>query len=414
MAATVLEELVTVLGFEIEDGDLKKFNLAAVGAFKTLRNIALVGGGAATGIGLFVNSVANATDGTFKFAKTVGASFAEVQKLTHATQIWGGTAEDTMSTLKGLASITSKATRGAGGGEIFGILGISPSDPETGGPKNTVELFKEIADNMHRMGDESRQLDLLGQLGISQNMILLLRQGSKGIEQIGDEVERYGFVLSPEQGKVAESFVDSMIRANMAIKGLKTEIGLRLAPTLEELIGKMLKWRETNRKLIDSKIVPWVDMLAKSFKPLAIFMGVVLIAMVVMAAIAFAGQVAFLALAGAVAIALADYHDFVNGVDSTVTERAIKKLEKFRDVLKEFRKSDLAGYLSDINVYHPFNSASEMLNRYNRNSNRDDMLNPSKTTISPTYNIRSTDPVGIIGEIETTVNDMWVQGIMVS
>lgn len=407
MAATVLEELVTILGFDIDDGDLKSFNERSKVTFSTLRNIALIGTGAAAGIGVFVNSVANATDATFKFAKTVGASFEEVQLLTHATKIWGGTAEDVMSTLKGLASITSKATRGAGGGEIFGILGISPSDAKTGGPKNTVALLKEIADNMDRMGDEARQLDLLSQLGVSENMILLLRKGSEGIEQIGEEVQRYGFVLSPKQGRVAEDFVDAMVRGKMAVRGLSTELGLRLAPPLMDIINGFLEWRATSRELIDTRLDEWVTKLVKSVKPLAYFMLLITGLAIAAGVIAYPLAAAFIALAAAIALMKDDYDAWLDGMTGTQTEKAIEKLNELRDAIREFNNSDLAGYLSDLNPYHPFNSMSSILNRYRRNAERDTTLNPSKTIISPTFNIRANDTGGIIRELDRKINSMW-------
>lgn len=407
--ATVLEELITVLGFELDDEDLKRFNKLTDIAGNTLKKIALAGTAAAAGFGVYINSVSTATDDTFKFAKTVGASFQEVQKLTHATEIWGGTADDVMSSLRGLAAITSKATRGAGGGEIFGILGISPTGPG-GGPKNTVALLKEIADNMDRMGDEARQLDLLGQLGISENMILLLRKGSAGIEEIGDEVERFGFVLSDKQGVIAEDFIDATVRAKLVVRSLGNEIGLRLMPRMTELIDRFIQWRAANRDIIDSNITRFVETFEKAARPLAISVAIISAGLLIWAIAANAIAAGFVAVASAVGLVIDDVTKFMNGEGGTFAEKFLGDVKTTGEsaevrALTDFFKDKLIKFDQFINlgVFSDGRAESQF-----------DPLTNNSTTISPTFNIRSTDPIGVSREVNGILTDLWGGSQMVS
>lgn len=278
MAKSVLEELVTVLGFEIDDDDLSKFEKQVESAKKGMKSFALVATASAAAVGAFLNSVSNATAGASRFSKQIDVSFDEMQRLTHATELWGGSLQDVQTTLTSLSRIASTAARGAGGGEIFGFLGISPT--QDGRIKDSIQLLKEIADATNKIPSAARRADLLSQVGISERMILLLRQGSKGIEKLGAELDQFGFVLTEEQADNAEAYFQAVVKAKAAVKGLGNEIGLRLTPRLTETIDKFLEWVETNKKFTTDNIDDWILAFEKLLGPLgiaaALFAGIAL------------------------------------------------------------------------------------------------------------------------------------------
>ncbi len=413
MGKSVLEELVTVLGFDLDDKDLKRFNQLSAEAHTTLKRIALVGTAAAAGFGVFINSVAVATDATFKFSQTLGASFAEVQRLTLATEIWGGTAADVMSTITGLATITSKAARGGGGGEIFGILGISPTDARTGGPKNTVALLKEIADQMDTMGSEARQIDLLGQLGISPNMILLLRKGSKGIEELGDEVARYSFILTPAQGKIAEDFVDATVRLRLALRGVATEIGLRLQPRITDMIGKFLEWREANRDVIDSGIVKFANLLAKAARPLAIFMALIAAALLIAAAIASPVAAAVAITIAAVSLLLDDIIAFMRGEGGTFLDDMIEwgrsnfSVPTLGGTLESMFRGDINFLKNLFNRSKGFLFPPTSVSPLGVSPGGGGIPTPVIRSFTANFSIRATDVAGVTQAVHDEITDMW-------
>lgn len=323
MAKSILEELVTVLGYEIDDDDLKKFNKQVESAKQGMKAFSLVATASAAAISIFLNSVASATTETARFAERIGVSFESVQRLTHATELWGGSIADVRSSLTSLTRLASTAARGAGGGEIFGFLGISPT--ANGRIKDSVTLLKEIADATSKIESEARRVDLLSQLGISERMVLLLRQGSEGIEKLEAELDQFGFVLTEEQAENAERFVMATVRAKAAVKGLGNEIGLRLTPRLTEGVEEFLAWVEANKALVDSDLDVWIANLEKLIGPAKI-VGGVLAAMFVGANLA---NIAIGTLLATFGVLVDDINKFRKAEGETLTGKASDRLREF-------------------------------------------------------------------------------------
>lgn len=398
MAKGVLEELVTFLGFEVDDADLKRYEATLDDVHKGLQKIATVGGVAAAGLSLFINKTAEGIDNQFKFAKTVGASFEEVQKLTHATRIWGGDIGDVTSTLTNLSRIISTAARGTGGGEIFGILDLDPRDAE-GRLKTSISLLSEVADRISRIDNAAEQAEFAQKLGISQNMILLLREGSAGISELGAELEQFGFVLTKEQAETAEAYVDSIVRGQAAVKGLAQQIGIRLAPQVAETVDAWTKWVTLNQELIASRLDVWVGRLNRVMEPLAIFSAVIGLSLGVWFFFANKTLGKVILIAGAVSLIIEDVKRFMSGEGGSFLER-IEKGTGIADLLeagglgeklagaREFFAGLLKGPQFTFGAQQPgaIAGGSQTTNR---------------NTLGPvTVNIRANDTAGVSREVQ--------------
>jgi hypothetical protein len=403
MGKSVLEELVTVLGFEVDDDDLKSFNKMTEEAHGQLKKIAAVGGAAAAGIGVFIHSIASATDETFKFAKTLGASFEEVQRLTHATNIMGGEAGDVVSTLTNLAKITSSAAKGLGGGDVFGFLGLDARDSQ-GNIKESVDLLGEVADRIKALPTAAEQTDFASRLGISPNMILLLRQGSSGIKKLGAELDSFGFILTKEQGETAEKYVDSMVRGQLAARGLANQLGLRLMPAVTEISDKFTEWVSSNKQLIDSGLDDWAENILKFARPLAIFFGVAALSAAGLTAALNPKIAAFTILSGLITLMADDYMRYKEGVEGTVTGEVMKNghVQNFLEAQKEtgkwfmerIRALDKSMNLGVIEG----GAVPSGISTHGRNDSRS-----GSTTIN--YNIHATDPNAVVTGIESRARE---------
>jgi hypothetical protein len=403
MGKSVLEELVTVLGFEVDDDDLKSFNKMTEEAHGQLKKIAAVGGAAAAGIGVFIHSIASATDETFKFAKTLGASFEEVQRLTHATNIMGGEAGDVVSTLTNLAKITSSAAKGLGGGDVFGFLGLDARDSQ-GNIKESVDLLGEVADRIKALPTAAEQTDFASRLGISPNMILLLRQGSSGIKKLGAELDSFGFILTKEQGETAEKYVDSMVRGQLAARGLANQLGLRLMPAVTEISDKFTEWVSSNKQLIDSGLDDWAENILKFARPLAIFFGVIALGAAAFA-VSFSPIGAALVLAaGSVALLADDYLRFKAGIEGTA-------FGKFNDWVNSL-KEDIKEITDLMNASPVWSFIAKWSNPY---ALFDNITGAEKTALrgvpdykgntTVNYNIHATDPNAVVTGIESRARE---------
>ena len=315
MAKTVLEELVTVLGFEIDDDDLGDLEKSVEKVRVGMKRMIKVASGAATALGAFVTFNANAADETTKFARSIDETVDAVQRLEHAGQIMGTTANDVRSSLRNLSRIASSAARGEAGADIFGMLGLSPTT--NGRVKSSVALFEEVADRINRLQTGAERAEFAQKLGISDSTVLLLQAGRDRIRELGAELESVGAILTPEQQDTAEKFMDSLVRGRAAVRGMANEIALQLAPVLGETVDDFFEWAQANRDVIKANITEWVDNLVQAMPALISTLGVLAAVLAVINGMAILWGVAI----GVALLGVFEFIETLRGVEDTLTIR---------------------------------------------------------------------------------------------
>ena len=298
--ATVLEELVTVLGFEIDDTDLQAYQQSMEGLEQTLKKVALAGVAAGAALSAFVGIVASATDRQFKFAQAAGSSFQDLQRIGHAAGIAGASVDDVEAAFARLNALTSQMARGQIP-EAFAFLGITGTDA-VGNLKTSKQLFDEIADRIAAMSSDQERADFAGALGFSTEMLLLLRMGSQEIGRLGAEVDAVGALISDKQGRDAENFMDAMLRLRLALRGIANTIAIFLMPVMEDAAQAFFVWATANRELIHSGLEKWLVVLTSAIRPLMIFFGMLLVAIAAIT-VALVGWPAVIAAAAVAALA---------------------------------------------------------------------------------------------------------------
>ena len=417
---TVLEELVTVLGFEIDDENLEKYGKLTQDLESSLRTLAKTGLAATVAFGAFTTVINNNTDALFKWSKGIGANFQDVQKLIFAADIWGASVDDVTSSLSALTNLTSQAARQ--GSAIFGFLGIDPRD--AGGLKDSVALLSEIADKIQGL-EPGRQLDLIQQMGLSENMLLLLRKGRAEIERLGTELDEIGFILTEEQAETAEAYVDAVIRAKLAITGLANQIAVRFAPVFIDTIEMMLDWVRASKGMIDSNLDRWIENFLSVLRPLAFAMagiGATLAGWAIFANPVLAGIALVITAFGFL------LDEFLNWTAGTKDTLLAKLLGEPEDVKKSFaawanyiKNHPVFKFLSGFSFGGLFGSTPDATG-INRPLSYQDVRAaglgggfgfPQITHGSPgasivnNLNINSTDAVGIINEIPRVTGVAW-------
>lgn len=235
-------------------------NAAKIG--RTMTTTGGIMAGAGIGIGAAALSVAKSAaqygDQVYKASQSTGIAIGEYQKLAYAAR-YSNVEQNELNAA--MVKFSKRLSDAAGGsktaGQIFTDLGIDIKD-SAGNLRAPNEVFKELAGKFASVKDGAAKTamayEAFGKSGA--NLIPLLNSGSKGLEEMGAEAERLGFVMSEETAKAGELFNDNLSRTTDSVKGMMFQFGTALIPTLDELaqkftaaVQKVTDWIRENPEL---------------------------------------------------------------------------------------------------------------------------------------------------------------------
>jgi len=246
----VVGALRVVLGADTADLDkgLKSSQnkLAAFGdvAKASMAVVAAAVGAAAVAVGMSIKTAIDNADKVNKLSQSTGTTTEEFTKLSYAATLADVSQESLAKSLGKLSkAMVSAGTDAAGtAGQAFTAMGISVKNTD-GTLKSSSEVLGEVAGKFEGYRDGAAKTDLaiklFGKSGAE--LIPLLNQGKQGLQDAGDEAEKYGLVLDKKTTVAAEAFNDNLKRMDMIKQGLVTTIAAKLLPAFEQLSETMLE-----------------------------------------------------------------------------------------------------------------------------------------------------------------------------
>ncbi len=272
----IVRELVTRLGFKLDDKDLSESEKRFSSLVGNLKNgVGLLAKGAAiaaaavaaVGAGVFavVKSTADAGDEALKTAQKIGVPVESFQRLAYAAKLADVSQEELATGLKFLSKNLIDATEGGKETtQAFKELGIEPKKYLN----DTEGLFLAIADKISMMDDGARKtggsgLKIFGK-GWTQ-LIPLMNAGGKAIKEAGDEADLFGLIIRQQAAVQSEEFNDNLTRMGSVLLGLRNVIGGALLPLFAEAAKGMIDWYKANANVIKGG-------LAKFFEKVVIFL----------------------------------------------------------------------------------------------------------------------------------------------
>lgn len=212
--ATV-NELVTALGFELKPDALKNINKIEVGLSHLQDAIGKVGKVLTGGLSMkdyFSNALGRSQD-IVNSAKAIGMSTDALQKWQYAAKASGVSSDSIIGDLHNLNAnyfMTEK-----------GVL--------------------RLADSFKRMSAQGANW-WGNQLGLSQDTILLLRQGSAAIKEFQEEAQKVGAITSEEELKKAAKLNAELEKRKVALQKIVDTIVIKVAPAVEKLLKRFDEW----------------------------------------------------------------------------------------------------------------------------------------------------------------------------
>lgn len=266
----ILRNLLVKIGFDIKDDDLKKLDKNVTAVKKSILHLGEFAAGAAASI--FGLSLATAKYGEDlgDTAELIGINTTELQKLQYAAKMTDTSVEEFNNSMLRMSRLQTAAAMGQKDAvSTFNLLGVSIRN-SNGSLKDQSTLFKEIADKFHSI--HSTQVKAAMAFKIfgrgSTDIIKTLNLGKKGIEEYGKELEKTGYILSPEQIEKSSKFIDSWRQGTTAIQGFRNMLGLSVMPMVDEVMQKMLDYWRENKVQIETtvnNVLPTLESFFKGF-----------------------------------------------------------------------------------------------------------------------------------------------------
>ena len=265
----IVRELITKLGFKVDDQPVKGFKKNIENLKKALRGVGKAGGVAVAGLALVTAGVvafafkwSASVDDIGKTSRKIGVASDELQKLQFAAQISGASAEQLTTSVRFLLQgMFDAKTKGIGPfKEGLDFIGLSAEALEG---KNLVEKFSILADAINKVPDPldrtAVRLKLLGrQGGIALGELLNL--SSKGIKELTDNAEKLGGVISEKGFKAAADFNDAWTRVKFTFGGLVDTFQSEMVPAITGVMDIVKDFIVANKDLINTKLEEWVKL----------------------------------------------------------------------------------------------------------------------------------------------------------
>lgn len=189
----------------------------------------------AVGLANFVKQAINVADETNKMSQKIGVSVKDIAGLQLAFRQAG---VDAGGFQQGMTKLSVSV---ANGSKAFEAMGISTKNAD-GSLKSTRQVLIESADKFASYKDgidkTALAVEIFGKAGA--NLIPLLNQGSKGIEEYDRKAKQLGLTLSSETARAAEEFNDQLDLLGAASQGFATQLAAALLPALKGTINVLL------------------------------------------------------------------------------------------------------------------------------------------------------------------------------
>lgn len=252
--ATIIDELVTILGVDIKAGVVpvvQKFSsmVEGIASKAAWASAALM---TAASSAAYFAAQANADSAEIeKFGRLTGVSTKSLQGLSFAAEQAGGSAGSLQQDLLGLTKSMSSPVPGEFNHALF-MLGINARDAK-GQLRSADQVLLDIADKLQGM-DEQTQLQWASKIGLSDDTLLLLQMGRREIAAFQKQAEEIPVIVDEKQLKDARDFTVNLMLLRRVVAYLRQEISSAAGPVVKQIVGDFVSWVKVNREWLQQNI----------------------------------------------------------------------------------------------------------------------------------------------------------------
>lgn len=255
----VIDSLIAELGFDFDDADLEKFNKGFDDAGKLLTGFIAGAAAVQVAISAFTAKFAEANDETGKFAERTGIAIETLQELGFVAELNGGSIDSMNSSLANLSRTAAESAKGMGANvETFGMLGVAVTDTE-GNIKGAADLLDDVSDAIARLDTQAERLEFAQKLGIGEDLLLAIQDGSDALARQRKEARELGFVIDKDAAQAAADFNDNMLRMMKIIQGVSSAIATKFMKNAKPMVDLLIDLFKANKDLIEQNLTVFLE-----------------------------------------------------------------------------------------------------------------------------------------------------------
>jgi muramidase (phage lysozyme) len=214
----VIREFLVKLGFEVDEGGLRRFTMGLLGATRVAVELGGAVIGAATGVVAAVTKMSEAGEQLYFIAQRTHAAAANIQAFGFAVSQMGGTVEGARSSLEGLAEFLRSSP---GAGSLLQSLGVNPNQDPT-------KILEQLGQRFRQMPLYRAQM-YAGMFGIDQKTMFALIAGVGQFSQVYQDMLQKAGVNSTAATAASHGFMVEIRNLGAAFSILGQKVNLSLA-----------------------------------------------------------------------------------------------------------------------------------------------------------------------------------------
>jgi hypothetical protein len=375
---SVLRELVTLLGFDIDEKALKTYELRIAEMRKHLRRFAIAAGIAGAAITGIAVKTARAGDNIVKTSNRLGLSIKALQEWRFVAERSGVAAATFDMAMQRFGRRAAEAARGTGEA-VKALVRLRVQTKNANGEVRSMDelledALKALAEIESPLERNALAMKLFDSEGV--RVVQMLEGGVEGIDKLRGRFRQLGGAMDEQTAKLGVEAMDAWTDFRAAINGIIYAMGKVLLPILTKFLLTVSEWLAKNQKLVAT--IGWITigviaLSAAVFAGLAVWklwaaaIAIVNVGLLLM----IAKLVAIVALIGAFALLAQDIALFMRGDADTVTGRVVEGLKAavaraidfWKNLIVEFITKVIPENLRNV-ITDAFNAILALWNRF--------------------------------------------------
>lgn len=261
----VVDELVTLLSFKTSPGTEKaiksiKDGIATLKSEVTKWAAAATAAGAATSA--FLLNASNKAIELQKLSQATNLSTDNLQQWQYAAEAVGASSAAVTSDLESLLKTMSSPIPGELNMELM-MLGVSVHNA-SGQLRGADEVLKDVGDKLNKMSS-ARAIQWAERVGISNDTLMLLKQGRQGLSELFEEAQLVGAIIPEDAINRGAELSKSIKTLKTVFQALGNSIALSFAPNLKKVVDNFKQFLINNAEFVRQGLGITIDGVSRGF-----------------------------------------------------------------------------------------------------------------------------------------------------